>query len=205
MQSAITLMYMEQYELFIDGHSLTIENIAEVALNSEIKVKMSDEAKQRVQKSRDFIDKLVAKEEVVYGLTTGFGSFKNKHIDKEKTEELQINLIRSHVIGTGAPFFLPEVRAAILIRANSLAKGYSGVRPIVIEKLLEILNKDIYPFVPEQGSVGASGDLAPLSHLILVLMGEGEIIEDGKRIATEEILQKYNFEPIKKIEFCIKI
>ncbi|MBU4360513.1 histidine ammonia-lyase [Candidatus Parcubacteria bacterium] len=188
---------MQKQELIINGNDLTIDKIVKVAFSPDIFVKISPGAKEKIQASRKVVDDLVARGEVVYGLTTGFGEFRNKSINFQQAEELQNNLIRSHAIGVGRPFSLSETRTAILIRANSLTKGYSGVRLIFIEKLLELLNKNIYPYIPCQGSVGASGDLAPLSHLGLVMMGEGEVIENQKRVATPNIFEKYNFQPIK--------
>ena len=181
----------------INGSDLTIDQIYRVAYDNQVKVGIDENVIEDVEQSRKVVDDLVAKDMVVYGLTTGFGNFKNITISKDQTEELQLNLIRSHAVGTGPVFFKAEVRAAILIRANSLLKGYSGVRLLVIEKLLELLNKDIYPFVPQQGSVGSSGDLAPLSHLTLVLMGEGEVIEGGERVESVKILNKYSYKPIR--------
>ena len=187
-------------EKFIIGEKLlTTEDVYKIASNKEIEVILSDKAVEKIKKSREFVEKLVRENKVVYGLTTGFGKFKDVFLgnNKEKIEQLQINLIRSHSVGVGEPFSEEEVRAAMLVRINSLAMGYSGVRLELIRKLLEMLNKGIYPYVPQQGSVGSSGDLAPLSHLMLVLVGEGEIIENGKRVPAEEGLKKYDFEPFK--------
>lgn len=181
----------------IGSLDLTIDLVYTIAHDKSVKVQLSEESKLAVRRSREVVEDLINSGKIVYGLNTGFGSLKDQSIDNSQLEQLQENLIRSHAAGSGKAFSEPEVRAAILIRANSLAKGYSGVRLELVEKLLELLNKGIYPYVPEQGSCGASGDLAPLSHLALVLMGEGEVIIDGQRKSTQNVLSSYNFTPIK--------
>lgn len=181
--------------LYIDGHSLTIADVREVAFG-QAQVYVKEEAKQKILKARALVERKVANSEIVYGLTTGFGEFKNIAINKDQTKELQDNLIASHSIGVGEPFSEPIVRAATLIRANSLSSGNSGVRLETVEALLDIINHNIYPFVPSRGSVGASGDLAPLSHLVLCRMGLGEVIEDGKRKDSKEFLQKIGLQPL---------
>src|SRR5690625_1377993 len=132
------------------------------------------EARRRVRESREYIEQLVAKGEAVYGVNTGFGKFQNVRIEPDQLQQLQRNLILSHAIGVGEPFDTEVVRGMLLLRAASLAQGHSGVRPEVIELLLEFLKHGVHPVVPSQGSVGASGDLAPLAHLALALIGEGE-------------------------------
>lgn len=174
--------------LQISGEGLTLKKFIEVVRNGE-KVSLSDSAKKKIKKSRDVVDNLVKQNKVVYGLTTGFGPLCNVSIPQNKTEELQRNLIRSHASGVGNPYSEEIVRGAMLLRANALAKGNSGVRVELVEKILELLNEKVYPYVPEKGSVGASGDLAPLSHLGLVIIGEGECIVDGKRVSSKEVLQ----------------
>lgn len=181
----------------IDGTNLSIEMVHNIAHNKHHHIVLSENAKTAILKSRKVVEDILKAGKTVYGLNTGFGSLKDKSIDQVALEELQENLIRSHAAGTGNPFSEPEVRAAILVRANSLANGYSGVRLELVEKFLEILNKGMYPYIPERGSCGASGDLAPLSHLALVLMGEGELIIDGKRQNTEDVLSNYDFSPLK--------
>ncbi len=189
---------MDHKKIEISCYSnLSLELVNEIAHNKSIEVGLSEDSKLAVKKSRDVVEDLISSDKVIYGLNTGFGSLKDQSIDNSQLEQLQENLIRSHAAGSGEAFSEPEVRAAVLIRANSLAKGYSGVRLELVEKLLELLNKGMYPFVPEQGSCGASGDLAPLSHLALVLMGEGELIVDGHRKSTQSVLSRYNFIPIK--------
>ncbi len=181
----------------IDGQSLTIDVVYNIAHHKHHHVVLSEQAKAAILNSRKVVEDIIKAGKIVYGLNTGFGSLKDKNIDQAMLEELQENLIRSHAVGTGTPFTEVEVRAALLIRINSLANGHSGVRLELVEKLLEILNKGIYPYVPQRGSCGASGDLAPLSHLALVLMGEGEVIVDGERKNTADVLSIYDFEPLK--------
>lgn len=182
--------------IILSGHGLTVKNIARIARGFEY-VEIDQSSRYKLEQSRAFVDKVVNEGRVIYGLTTGFGSFKDKTITKEQTKTLQVNLIRSHATGVGEPLSEDMVRAAIVVRINSLLQGHSGVRPIVVDKLVEILNKKIYPFVPSKGSVGSSGDLAPLSHIILVLLGEGEVIVEGQRRQTSEIINQCSFEPIE--------
>lgn len=183
--------------IIIGSKSLSIEILNTIATDKSVRVELSSGAMLAIQKSRKVVEDIISSGKIVYGLNTGFGSLKDQSIEHAQLEQLQENLIRSHAAGTGKPFSESEVRAAVLIRANSLAQGYSGVRVELVEKLLELLNKGMYPFVPEQGSCGASGDLAPLSHLALVLMGEGELIFNGNRAKTQDLLKHYDFEPIK--------
>ncbi|MCX6784323.1 MAG: aromatic amino acid ammonia-lyase, partial [Candidatus Komeilibacteria bacterium] len=183
-------------EFVIGDHQLTIEEIVRIARDKNVKVTLSEQTKSKILAARKVVEELVAEKKVVYGVTTGFGMFKTEAISSDKVQDLQKNLIRSHAIGTGAPFSEEVVRAAILIRANSLSHGHSGVRLELIELLLSVLNAGLYPYVPCKGSVGASGDLAPLSHLTLVMMGEGEVWEDGARIPAGPILQQKNLTPI---------
>jgi histidine ammonia-lyase len=142
---------------------------------------------------------LVNSGKIVYGLATGFGLLENVSISKDQTEQLQVNLIRGHAVGVGNPLSEEAVRAALLIRINMLAKGFSGFRLITVQKLIEMLNKNIYPYVPEKGSVGASGDLSPLSHIMLVLMGEGEVFYKGKRVDAASCLKELDFEPLQLV------
>jgi len=182
-------------KIIIDGENLTIEDVVSVARHGNL-VELSKNAIEKIKKSRKVVENFVSQEKTVYGVTTGFGEFKNVFISKEQTRELQENLIRSHSVGVGNP--LPEeiVRATMLLRANSLAKGYSGVRVEIIETLCQMLNKKVHPVIPEKGSVGASGDLAPLSHMALVLMGEGEVFYNGKRMKGKEALKLAGIKPV---------
>ncbi len=177
----------------IDGEHLTLEDVHLVS-RKYAHVGISLEAYEKIRKSREIVERFLNIGKPIYGVNTGFGALANIRISKEKLKELQRNIILSHSAGIGN--YLPEdfVRAMILIRANALAKGLSGVRPIVVEKLVELLNKKITPAVPEIGSVGASGDLAPLSHIAMVLIGEGKIIKDGKAVVFKP--SDYNFQPI---------
>ncbi|MFD2445090.1 histidine ammonia-lyase [Bacillus sp. CGMCC 1.16607] len=171
----------------LNGHLLTL-NTVKVILKKGLNVSASKESLAIVQKSRDAVDKIVADQKVVYGINTGFGKFSDVPIDQNDVRELQINLIRSHACGVGEPFPKIVSKVMLLLRANALLKGYSGIRPVVIERLLEHFNKDIVPVIPQQGSLGASGDLAPLSHLVLPLVGEGEVFYQGKRMPAGEVL-----------------
>ncbi len=182
--------------VILTGETLTIEEVVRVARDREI-VQISDTARENLAKSRSFVDRLIAEKRPTYGVTTGFGQFKNIAISADQTETLQANLIRSHAIGVGDPFPEDVVRAMIVVRVNSLLKGHSGVRAIVIESLISLLNKGIYPYVPSKGSVGSSGDLAPLCHLVLVIMGEGEVIEKGKRRPAAEVLAEHGMTAIR--------
>lgn len=179
----------------LNGQSLTFSEAHKVLIDDE-KVVYSDASMREVQKSRTAVEKIVDEERIVYGITTGFGKFSDVYIGKEDVEELQLNLIRSHACGIGDPF--PEIvsRAMVLLRANALLKGYSGVRPVLIKRLLDLLNANIHPVIPQQGSLGASGDLAPLSHLALVLIGEGEVFYKNERIPALDALTNEGIFPI---------
>lgn len=172
----------------IDGNNLTIQDVVNVARNN-YEVEITDKSMENVVKSRALVDKIVEEERVVYGITTGFGKFSETVISKEEAKQLQKNLIVSHSCGVGEP--LPEeiVRAVMLLRANALAKGFSGIRPSTLNTLIEMLNKKVHPVIPEKGSLGASGDLAPLSHMVLVMIGEGEAFYNGERLSGAEAMK----------------
>jgi len=155
--------------LILDGHSLTLEDVVRVARSAEPAIELAPEARERMAQSRGWVEQLVARGQPVYGLNTGFGTFADRHISAEDIQRLQRNLILSHAVGVGDPFAVEVVRAAMLIRANALALGHSGVRPALVETLLAMLNAGVTPVIPSQGSLGSSGDLAPLSHLALTL------------------------------------
>lgn len=159
----------------ISGEGLGVLDLARIADHPEEKVTLSAKARQRMIASRKYIEDRIAGGEVMYGVNTGFGAFSNVRISNEEIEKLQRNLIRSHSSGVGEPFTKRQTRAMMALRANALARGHSGVRPETVDKILEFLNADVLPVIPSQGSVGASGDLAPLSHLALALIGEGEV------------------------------
>lgn len=179
----------------IDGSTLKLEDVLKVARFGE-KVVLADEAKGLVNRSRDYIDKLVQEERVVYGITTGFGKFSDVHISKSETELLQRNLIISHSCGTGPLFPEETVRAIMLLRANALSKGYSGVKLETIEMLLSMINHGVHPAIPEKGSLGASGDLAPLAHMTLPLLGLGEAFYQGQLMDGGQALAKAGLKPI---------
>jgi len=180
----------------IDGHSLTLEDVVNVARNG-YSVKLSGHALEGIRASRDYVENLVNNERVVYGITTGFGKFSDVSVTKEEAKELQRNLIISHACGIGEHFKPDIVRAMILLRANALAKGHSGVQLETIETLIALINKNVIPAVPEKGSLGSSGDLAPLSHIALVLLGEGDAYYDGVLMDSAEALAKAGIKPIE--------
>ncbi len=176
-------------KVVIDGKSLTMEEVVLVARHG-YEVELSKSAKEAIEKSRAIVDRFVDEKRTVYGITTGFGKFSDVPISKEETEDLQRNLIISHACGVG-PIFSKEIaRAIVLLRANALSKGFSGVRPSTVETLLTMLNKDVVPCIPEQGSLGASGDLAPLSHMVLVMIGEGEAMYQGEVMPGKVAMEK---------------
>ncbi len=181
--------------LKLTGNDLTLDDLRE-AVYSRRPVILAPDARMAVERAREVVDVLVANALVAYAITTGVGQLSEVHIPPEQVRELQINLVRSHAAGVGEP--LPEsvVRAMMLLRANSLAKGFSGVRPQVIDLLCEMLNRGVHPVVPSQGSVGASGDLAPLAHLTLVLIGEGEAVYEGARVPAAEALKRAGIQPL---------
>ena len=186
---------MNTKTVVITGNDLTIEEFVKIARH-RCKVVLSKDAEQRITKCRTVVEDLVEKDEVVYGLTTGFGSLANVKISQEDTELLQKNLAMSHAAGVGKPFQEEYVRGAILLRINTFAKGYSGIRLQTVNMLVEMLNRNVFPFVPEKGSVGSSGDLAPLSHIIIVMLGMGECIVSKKRVSAKYALNKAGLKPI---------
>ncbi len=191
------LCYTEDMKDFIiDGCSLTILDLVEVARHHR-PVRLDPDAIARMQASRDVVEQAVRKKLIRYGITTGFGKFCNVHISDEDNALLQKNLIMSHACGQGDPFMPEIVRAMMLLRANALAVGNSGIRPIVVQRLVDFLNRDIIPVVPEKGSLGASGDLAPLSHIALVLIGLGEAWYRGKRMAGAMALAEAGLAPLE--------
>src|SRR5262252_4539507 len=181
--------------LLIDGETLTIQNVYEVAFERK-RVALHPDASNRMSRSRSFIETIVNEDRVVYGVSTGFGKLSDVHIGRDQITPLQHNLVRSHASGIGDPFSEEEVRALMLLRANVLAKGLSGARPIVAERLCDLLNHHFYPVIPCRGSVGASGDLAPLAHLALVLIGEGEVFSVSTRITGFEALDGIGVEAL---------
>ena len=185
-------------EILIDGTSLTVEQVVEVALAKpgEVTVKLTQESSERIVKAKNYVFDIVNKGKAVYGINTGFGALSSVHIDKEDLGQLQVNLIRSHCTGVGEAFNREVTRAIMLLRANCLASGYSGVNPDAIDLLIDFLNHDIIPFVPSKGSVGASGDLAPLSHIALCLIGEGQVTYSGKEVKSDFAISQIGKTPI---------
>lgn len=184
-------------EFIIDGQSLDIETIYQIADGKDVKVSLSKESQEKIKRSREFVDNIVKKGEPVYGINTGFGALSNKFIENEDLETLQYNLIRSHCTGVGEAFPKITTRAIMLLRANCLASGFSGVSPECIDLLLSFINHHITPLVPEKGSVGASGDLAPLSHIALALIGEGEVEFEGKIVQASFAINQIGKQPAK--------
>jgi len=183
-------------EVCVDGETLTIEDVVKVA-RENVKVVIPEKTKLRVKKSREVLEKLVKENQTIYGVNTGFGAFSNIKIPLNEIERLQLNLIRSHSSGVGEPLKTEIVRATMLLRANTLAKGHSGIRLETLETLVEMLNKEVHPIIPAKGSVGASGDLAPLSHMILVLIGEGKAEHKGRILTGKEAMEKAGIKPAK--------
>jgi histidine ammonia-lyase len=181
--------------LHINGHDLTLADVREVVYENR-PVLLQPEARQAVQKARAVVEDLLAHDRVAYAVNTGVGQLSDVRIAAEDIRKLQVNLLRSHAVGMGEPLGEDVVRAMVLLRANSLAKGFSGVRTEVIDMLCEMLNRGVHPVVPSQGSVGASGDLAPLAHLALVLIGEGEAQYKGKRLAAADALRQADMPPL---------
>ncbi|WP_088071844.1 histidine ammonia-lyase [Gottfriedia luciferensis] len=179
----------------LTGNTLTMEQMKKI-LFENVYVNASEDSLKAVKACREKVEEIVNNGQVVYGITTGFGKFSDVLIEKENVSTLQYNLIASHACGVGEPF--PELvsRAMLVLRANTMLKGHSGVRLVVVEKLLSLINAQIHPVIPSQGSLGASGDLAPLSHLALVLLGEGEVFYKGNRMETAEALAKEGILPI---------
>ena len=181
--------------ILINGDTLTLDDLRRVVYERH-PVSLAGPAREKVKAARSIVDKVVQENRVAYGITTGVGKLSDVHIDPAQNRILQVNLVRSHAVGVGEPLAEEETRAMMLLRANSLAKGYSGVRPELIEMLCELLNRGLHPVIPSQGSVGASGDLAPLAHLALALIGEGEAMVEGRRLSGAEALQRAGLKPL---------
>ncbi len=179
-------------------HHLTVDNVAKIAKNKGIKVAITSRAMKVVGKSRLVVEEAIFKKKIIYGLTTGFGHFKDKFIDSNKVKELQENLIVSHCVGVGELLDPTLVRASMVVRLNSLLRGFSGVRPVFVSFLAEVINKNILPLVPSQGSVGSSGDLAPLSHIGAVLIGRGKALsKKGKIVSGRAALKEHGLRPLE--------
>ncbi|MVO71198.1 histidine ammonia-lyase [Paeniclostridium sordellii] len=185
-------------KVIIDGRDLTIEDVVNVSRNG-YGVELSEEVIKKVKLARDLVDKYVDEQKVVYGITTGFGKFSDVVISKEETHDLQRNLIISHACGVGNPFDEDIVRAIMLLRVNNLSKGYSGVRIETLNTLINMINNNVCPVIPEKGSLGASGDLAPLAHMVLTMIGEGEAIYNGKRMTSSEAMKLAGIEILPEL------
>ena len=181
--------------IILDGHSMNIETFVRVSKGLE-QVRLSEDAIDLVNKSREVVNDIVKHKRSVYGINTGFGKLCDERISCDDLNHLQVNLLRSHACGTGEVFSETIIRGMMVLRINALIKGYSGIRLVTIMKLIEYLNKNIVPVVYEQGSLGASGDLVPLAHMALPLIGEGEVFYQGKSYPTMEALNKANIEPL---------
>ncbi|MBZ0304795.1 MAG: aromatic amino acid lyase, partial [Anaerolineae bacterium] len=181
--------------LVLTGKNLTIEQVIDVAYGTP-EVVLSEEAVFRVNRCADAVQKLLDEGVIAYGITTGFGAFKDRVIPLEQVERLQRNIIVSHAVGVGPILDIPTTRAIMLIRANTLASGYSGIRLQTLQLLLNMLNRGVHPVIPEKGSLGASGDLAPLAHMSLVLIGEGEANYQGEILPGAEALQRAGLKPV---------
>ncbi len=186
---------MKENIIVIDGSSLSIEQVVDVVFKDSV-VSISDQAVSSMEASREIINTILDRGTTVYGVNTGFGRLCRIPVERDELEQLQLNLVRSHASGVGLP--LPEavVRSMLLLRANALAKGFSGIRPEVVHRLVDMINCRVHPIIPQMGSVGASGDLAPLAHMTLVLIGEGEALVDGERLPGAEALRKAGLKPV---------
>src|SRR5215216_787852 len=185
-------------EIILDGENLTFKQVVAVAYGKpgEPRVILSEKAKQQVNRAADAVQKLLERGEIAYGITTGFGAFKDKIISLEEVETLQRNIVLSHAVGVGKPFDTPTVRAIMLIRANTLARGFSGIRLETLQLILDCLNVGVHPIIPQKGSLGASGDLAPLAHFACVLIGEGKAEYHGEILSGSEALAKARLKPV---------
>lgn len=183
--------------LELNGSTLTTEALARVVHNPTARISLASEARTRVVASRDAVERWIAESRVVYGMTTGFGEFANVVIPQQDVERLQENLIISHSAGMGELLPTEIVRAMMILRINALAKGFSGIRESTLDTLIAMVNSGVIPAIPSQGSVGSSGDLAPLSHLALCMIGRGECIVDGKRVPSAETLFALGIEPVR--------
>jgi len=181
--------------VLINGRDLTIKDVIRVCREDE-EVRLSEEAVEAVKKARDYIEKKLEEKAVIYGLTTGFGKFSNVVISQEETAKLQRNLIISHTCAMGESYPRHYVRAAMLLRCNALARGNSGIRLETLQTLIDMINKGVHPVIPEKGSLGASGDLAPLSHIALALIGEGNVEYKGKVMPAREAMAEAGIEPV---------
>jgi histidine ammonia-lyase len=187
---------MKIKEIVLTGEHLELEQVFEIAHFPKIKISLHQSAIIKINKASEFVNQVITQDKTIYGINTGFGALANKKISIEKLSQLQLNLIRSHCTGLGENFAPEIIRAILLLRVNCLIQGHSGVRPETLELILEFLNRNILPVIPCQGSVGASGDLAPLAHMALAFIGEGEVIYEGKTYHSEKLLNELGIKPL---------
>lgn len=183
-------------KVILDGNSLTLEDFIRI-VRGGFRVELSEEAMKRVEKARSLVDRFVEEEKVVYGITTGFGKFSDVVISSEETKALQRNLIISHSCGVGSPLHEEAAKGIMVLRINALAKGFSGIRPSTLNTLVKMVNKDVNPVIPEKGSLGASGDLAPLAHMVLVMLGEGEAYYKGQRMPGAKAMEMAGIDTVE--------
>jgi histidine ammonia-lyase len=183
-------------KILINGENLTLSELERV-VRREVEVELSPRARASMQASRAVVEHVIASDTAVYGVNTGFGKLASVRVSRDQIRALQVNLVRSHACGVGEPLSEVETRAMLLLRANAIAKGYSGVRPVVVETILAMLNRAVHPVIPSQGSAGASGDLAPLAHLALVAIGEGEAHYQGWREHGGEAMRSAGIAPLE--------
>ncbi|HRV91676.1 MAG TPA: aromatic amino acid lyase, partial [Anaerolineae bacterium] len=184
--------------IILDGQSLTIDQVIAVAYGEpgQPVVALSDAAQAGVTRAAQAVQTLLERGQVAYGITTGFGAFKDRIISPDQVEQLQRNIVLSHAVGVGPAFDVPTTRAIMLIRANTLARGHSGIRLGTLQMLLDLLNAGVHPVIPQKGSLGASGDLAPLAHMSLVLLGLGEAEYQGEIVDGEAALEGIGLSPV---------
>ena len=188
----------EVKHVIVDGHSLTLEAFGAVA-RCGATVELADSALLAMQKSRALAEKIVAENRVAYGITTGFGDFQKVAVPEEMSNQLSTNLILSHCTGTGDPYAEEVVRGMLLLRANALCVGVSGIRPILVQMVLEMLNKGVTPVVPQKGSLGSSGDLAPLAHMTLPMLGKGMATYQGEKLTGAEAMAKAGIQTLETL------
>ncbi|MEE2972522.1 MAG: aromatic amino acid lyase, partial [Planctomycetota bacterium] len=186
----------DAHPIILDGGPLTIAQVIELGRGTA-SMQLGEEAGRRMTRARAAVERIAAGTEPVYGLNTGFGSLSKVRIEADRLEELQANIVRSHAAGVGEPLPPEVVRTMMALLAASLARGHSGVRPVLVERLADMLERDLVPVIPSRGSVGASGDLAPLAHLACSLLGEGEILVDGGRVPTGDALRAAGMDPLR--------
>lgn len=186
---------MKKFKIVLDGESLNLIQIEKFLTSEDVEVSIKKESLDKMYKSFDYVKEIVEAGKPVYGINTGFGALSNKNISKNDLGKLQYNLIRSHCTGVGKPLSMNLVRVIMLIRANCLCRGFSGINPEIVQLFCDVINKKITPVVPEKGSVGASGDLAPLSHIALALIGEGQVYFEGKEVQSSFALEQAGLKP----------